>query len=111
MTMEQTEKQKIIKSRRWELVRQLTVFLIVTVLMIFAVTYVNRVYDKQSLLMIKQNAMRAAVECYSVEGLYPPDIDYLKENYSFTYNEDKYFIFYETFASNVMPTIEVYERK
>ncbi|MCR5585208.1 MAG: hypothetical protein K6F63_07240 [Lachnospiraceae bacterium] len=109
--MEKSKREKIIRSRRWELIRQLAVFLVVMGLMIFVVTYVNKVYSEQSRLIIKQNATRAAVECYSVEGLYPPNIEYLEQNYSFTYNSDKYFIFYETFASNVMPTIEVYERK
>ncbi len=87
------------------------IFAVFLTLMILAVARVSKVYNQQSLIIVKQSVQRAAVECYSVEGIYPPNIEYLKDNYSLSYNSDKYYVFYETFASNVMPTIEVYERK
>ena len=109
--MDTYKKNENIRSRYFEMTLQTVLFIAMLVIMFIAVSHVNEVYRKQNLLIIKQSAQRAAVECYSVEGVYPPGIDYLVDNYSFTYNSDKYYIFYETFASNVMPTIEVYERK
>ncbi len=109
--MDTYRKNENIRSRYFEMIRQTVLFIAMIVIMFIAVSNVNKIYQKQNLMIIKQSAQRAAVECYSVEGVYPPDIDYLVDNYSFTYNSDKYYIFYETFASNVMPTIEVYERK
>ena len=109
--MNDSEKRSIVKSRHWELIRQTVLFALVIAFLLAAVTYFGGFYNRQNLTIIKQNVQRAAVECYSVEGIYPPDIEYLEEHYSFTYNSDKYYIFYETFASNVMPTVEVYERK
>ena len=109
--MEYMEQNEVTRSRRAELIRQTVLFALVLILMIFAVSSVSRFYRKQNLMIIKQSAQRAAVECYSVEGIYPPNIEYLVDNYSFTYNSEKYFIFYDSFASNVMPNVEVYERK
>ncbi len=109
--MSYNEKKMIFRSRRAELIRQSATFILAVALLIFMVTKINNFYSKQNISLIRQSVQRAAVECYSVEGIYPPDIDYLVDNYSLTYNSDRYYIFYETFASNVMPTVEVYERK
>ena len=59
---------------------------------------------------IKEAIERACVQCYALEGSYPPDLNYLSENYGLILNEDRYFYYYEIFASNVMPYVEVYER-
>lgn len=59
---------------------------------------------------IKEAIERACVQCYALEGSYPPDLKYLSEHYGLILNEDKYFYYYEIFASNVMPYVEVYER-
>lgn len=59
---------------------------------------------------IKEAIERACVQCYALEGSYPPDLEYLSEYYGLILNEDKYFYYYEIFASNVMPYVEVYER-
>lgn len=53
---------------------------------------------------------RAAVACYAAEGIYPPDLDYLKEHYGVQVDEENYAVFYEVFASNLMPDITVLER-
>lgn len=53
---------------------------------------------------------RSAVQCYAIEGFYPPDIEYLEENYGLVVNHDKYVISYNVFASNIMPEIEVFNK-
>lgn len=59
-----------------------------------------------------QNAIvRATVHCYAIEGQYPQSIEYLEENYGITIDDDKYIVSYSGFASNVMPIIEVYDKK
>ena len=51
--------------------------------------------------------MRACVRCYVAEGRYPPDVLYLKEHYKVSFSEEMYMVFYDRFASNVMPEIVV----
>ena len=53
---------------------------------------------------------RSAVACYAAEGIYPPDLEYLKEHYGVQVDEERYAVFYEVFASNLMPDITVLER-
>ena len=67
--------------------------------------------DKAShdLEKLEETLTRAAVSCYAVEGAYPPNVDYLAENYSVQIDTDRYTVKYELYASNLMPSITVLE--
>lgn len=57
---------------------------------------------------ILQDAIhRAMVQCYAIEGIYPPSVEYLEENYGIVIDREQYAVFYDGFASNVMPQISV----
>ena len=56
---------------------------------------------------LKKAVARASVQCYAIEGRYPPSIEYLEEHYGVMINRKKYNVFYDGFASNVMPDITV----
>ncbi len=60
--------------------------------------------------MVVEAIRKAAVQCYALEGSYPPDIAYLKAHYGLQFDESRYAYRYEIFASNLMPEIEVHER-
>ena len=63
--------------------------------------------DKKQL----ENALqKAVVACYSIEGAYPPDVDYLLEHYAIVYDSQRFIIKYEYYGSNIMPDITVLER-
>lgn len=49
----------------------------------------------------------ACVQCYAIEGRYPPSIQYLTDEYGIQIDETCYDVFYSGFASNVMPDITV----
>lgn len=52
---------------------------------------------------------RASVQCYAIEGRYPPSVQYLEENYGIQIDKERYHVFYNGFASNIMPEITVFE--
>ena len=54
---------------------------------------------------------RAAVACYAVEGAYPPNVQYLEDNYGIQINKTLYTVKYEVIASNLMPDITVIENQ
>ena len=49
----------------------------------------------------------SAVLCYSLEGFYPPSLDYLADNYGVVVDREHYIVHYDVFASNIMPDIRV----
>ena len=56
---------------------------------------------------VREAVERSARQCYAVEGVYPPDLDYLRENYGLQVNTRDYVISYEIYASNIPPTVKV----
>ncbi len=61
-------------------------------------------------------ALRTAVEqcalqCYVVEGVYPPSLSYLEEHYGLQVNRKDYYVVYDIFASNIPPDVKVLNRK
>jgi hypothetical protein len=67
--------------------------------------------DEESIKIAKDSVVRATVQCYALEGRYPPGIDYLKDNYGLTLNEDKYVYYYQSIGENLMPDIRVFSLK
>ena len=53
---------------------------------------------------------RAAVACYAAEGFYPPDLDYIVQNYGVQIRKDVFIVDYDVFAENIMPGIKVMEK-
>ncbi len=53
----------------------------------------------------RERVMTYCVQCYATEGVYPPDLDYLVENYGFKLKDRYYDYFYDVFAPNVRPDI------
>lgn len=56
---------------------------------------------------LRDGIRRASVQCYAIEGRYPPSIEYLEENYGIQIDRKRYNVFYSGFASNIMPEITV----
>ena len=58
-----------------------------------------------------ENALRRSVAaCYAAEGIYPPNLDYLRQHYGLQIDEERFRVFYEVFAHNLMPEMTVLER-
>ena len=65
---------------------------------------------EQSASALKEAVLRSARQCYVVEGVYPPDLEYLEEHYGLQVNHAAYYISYDAFASNLPPDIRVIPR-
>ena len=63
--------------------------------------------DQEGLALAEDAIRQAAVQCYALEGMYPPSLDYLKETYGVQVDEGQYFVDYRYVASNLMPDITV----
>jgi hypothetical protein len=67
----------------------------------------DRSQRDESMRMSKEAIVRATVQCYSLEGRYPPDLDYLEKNYGLTLDKDRYVYHYRTVGENMMPSIDL----
>ena len=62
---------------------------------------------QESAAAIRAAVERGAKQCYVVEGIYPPSLQYLEENYGLQINTRDFYVTYEAFASNLPPTVRV----
>lgn len=86
---------------------------LILLVLVLAVVLVNRIDTAQTRAesdIVRDAVKTAALTCYAVEGAYPDNVEYLREHYQLAYDEDRYMITYEAFASNLIPDIYVTER-
>ena len=74
-----------------------------------AVNGLDRDSREESKRQLEEALRRGCVACYAAEGIYPPDLDYLKEHYGIQEDEETYVVYYDIFAENLMPDITVLE--
>lgn len=64
----------------------------------------------RDLQAMRSAVQKAIVNCYASEGIYPPNIEYLEDHYGIVINHNKYIIHYERAGSNIMPSVEVFQK-
>lgn len=98
----------------WDFLKEyglpLCLFIVVGVFTIYGLNQAKVAQGEEALRVAKESILHGTIRCYALEGVYPPNYAYLKENYGVQVNEDKYAIFYDIFASNMMPDITVVEK-
>ena len=62
--------------------------------------------DASSAATLEKAIKRAAVQCYAVEGFYPPDVAYLANHYGVIL-DSRFIVEYSAFSGNNLPIIKV----
>lgn len=104
---QQDLKTRILGSINYSLV----IFGAIIIFFILAITRFsdNRTANQKEILTDALN--RDIVHCYSIEGMYPPSLEYIEEHYGLSYDHERFLIDYESIASNLMPNVTVIERE
>ena len=89
----------------------LLLFVGVTLWVLHGVREAAAVSDREGLRMADRAVRQAAVSVYALEGAYPATYEDLKARSGIAVDEEKYAVFYDIFASNLMPEITVLERE
>lgn len=85
----------------------LLVFGAVVFLFLHSVGAMQSRTEEDQLNSLADAVRRASVQCYAIEGRYPPSVEYLEEHYGIVIDRNRYNVFYDGWASNVMPDITV----
>jgi hypothetical protein len=85
--------------------------LLVALLAALCFGHSRRDISEEGAAAIRETVRRNALQCYVVEGVYPPDLQYLQDNYGLQINTEDYYVVYDCFASNLPPTIRVIVRE
>ena len=84
-------------------------FALLAAVVLLALGATARRGEASEIEMVTAAIQRGIVTCYAVEGKYPPSLDYLYSNYGIYVDTSRYAVFYDVFASNVMPSLTVTE--
>lgn len=76
-----------------------------------AVMQLQSGHTREGRQQLEDALRKAAAACYAAEGIYPPTLEYMKTHYGIQINEERYTVFYEVFAENLMPEITVLEKE
>ena len=85
-------------------------FLILLLLFLYGVSSVSTTTRSKQLESLENAVYKSIVQCYAIEGMYPPNLIYLEEHYGLVYDEKSYFIDYQPIASNLMPDVTILAR-
>ena len=85
-------------------------FTLIAVSIVVGLKDVSASSGSESILLMERNLRRATVQCYAIEGRYPPSLGYLSENYGVILNPEKYIYHYRVMGMNLMPDIAVFSR-
>ena len=85
----------------------LVVFALLFALSLGLLNYIGTASEDAQIETVKNAVRNAVVTCYAIEGVYPSDVDYLVQNYGLAYDESRFLVSYEAFASNIIPEIRV----
>lgn len=100
------------KKRRWPYVILAVLILAVAAGLYLGIArFSGQDMNEEGAKALKAAVERCALQCYVVEGVYPPSLSYLEENYGLTVNHEDFYITYEAFASNLPPDVIITERR
>ena len=76
----------------------------------FGVNLLETMNNDEKSKTLEELIMRSALHCYSLEGAYPEELNYLEDNYHLVIDRERYIVHYENFADNIAPDITVIVR-
>ena len=97
------------RSLRYTLIK-LTVFALAVLAVVIGVKAYDRESTQRGQKIVGDSVIRAAAQCYALEGRYPTEVAYLRSHYGLSANEEKYMIHYVYNGDNIMPDVTVTER-
>ena len=72
--------------------------------------YLTQANEQEALESTRNAVVRAMVQFYSIEGYYPPTLDYLAERYGLQLDTERFIIHYNASGSNIRPHVAVFLR-
>lgn len=82
-------------------------FLAFFILFVISLSSVSETTVRKQQESLETALYRSVVQCYALEGTYPPSLSYIENHYGLIYDRDLFFVDYRPIGSNIMPDITV----
>lgn len=97
----------ILPSENFYRVISVVIFVLIAVFFIQAVEYSGRGSIEKEQESLENAISRDIVQCYALEGMYPPSLSYMEDHYGLTYDKNVFFVDYQPIAANLYPDYTV----
>jgi len=97
----------ILPSDNFYRVISVVIFVLIAVFFIQAVEYSGRNSIEKEQESLENAISRDIVQCYALEGMYPPSLSYMEDHYGLTYDKNVFFVDYQPIAANLYPDYTV----
>ena len=97
----------ILPSDNFYRVISVVIFALIAVFFIQAVEYSGRNSIEKEQESLENAISRDIVQCYALEGMYPPSLSYMEDHYGLTYDKNVFFVDYQPIAANLYPDYTV----
>ena len=82
---------------------------VVIVALLFGFAQADEASRAEGARLLEESLRRVAIHSYAVNGRFPPSLEYITKNYDIYINNSRFMVHYSVFASNIMPTIIVFQ--
>ncbi len=88
-------------------VLSIVLFIGIAVLFFYAVDASGKRTIEKQQQSLEDAIARDIVQCYSIEGIYPPSLEYMESHYGLTYDKETFFVDYIPIGENLYPDYTV----
>ena len=87
------------------------IFFVLIFVFMFAVAGISDSTTERQQAALENALNKSIINCYCVEGTYPPNLSYLTEHYGLTYDKELFFVDYQAIGSNIFPDVTVIRKE
>lgn len=94
----------------WEhrsIIIAILVLILVVAFIVVGTASTAKTADEEGRRIAERAVRRTVMQCYALEGVYPPSMEYLYENYGLYVDLDRYVVIYRADSAAIMPYIKV----
>ena len=88
-------------------VASVIIFVLILVMFFIAVDETGKTTLRKQQESLENAISRDIVQCYAIEGRYPPSLEYLEKHYGLIYDKKIFFIDYQPIGSNLYPDVSI----
>jgi len=89
----------------------IVIFFFVLTIFLLGISVLEKRTDTQAMQTLEQAVNRGIIHCYTMEGAYPENLQYLKDHYGLIYDEERFFVDYQILGSNLIPEVTIMDRR
>lgn len=100
-------RRKNLRLNIWAQIITLPFVVVMILLLVGKIASYDDTNDALNKTQVAETVEKYVIQCYASEGSYPPNLEYLSDHYGLILDTDRYIYFYDIFASNIMPDIQI----